>query len=84
MHLLLIKFNRFTAWLLLGMIVIYLSTGFSLCGKLHVDRLIPAQRALALHKSLVWPLTGLFLAHTIVSIYFAMRRWGWIGRKNRL
>jgi hypothetical protein len=68
------KTNRVTGWGLLGMISVYLCTGFAMCGVLGFDRLIVKERALALHKNLIWPLVAFFLAHAVISIYFAMRR----------
>jgi hypothetical protein len=79
----LIRVNRLTAWFLLFMVLTYLCTGLALCGKLRFDRLIQTERALSLHKSLVWPLTALFVSHTAISVYFAFRRWGWIGKRTK-
>lgn len=79
----LLKLNRITGWLLLPAVLIYICTGFAMCGELRFDRLMRIETARALHKNLIWPLVALFSGHAALSIYFAMRRWGWIGSRSR-
>jgi len=81
-HYWLVKLVRLTGWLLLFLMVVYIVTGFSLCGKLNMDKLLDTQSALVIHKIFDWPLVGVFLVHVSVTIYFAMRRGGWIGRSS--
>jgi len=78
----LIKLLRLSGWLLLPLMIIYLVTGFSLCGQFGINQWIEDTVALALHRLLEWPLVGAFLAHALVAIYFAFRRWGWIRSRN--
>jgi hypothetical protein len=61
--------------------IIYIGTGFALCGMLGFDRWFDNQTALAIHQIFDWPLVAIFLLHTTIASYFAMWRWGWI--KNR-
>ena len=81
LHYYLLKLARLSGWLLLPLVIIYIGTGFALCGKLGFSQWIDLQTALAIHQLFDWPLVGLFLLHATITSYFAMRRWGWI--KNR-
>jgi hypothetical protein len=81
-HYYLVKLNRFLAWLLLPVVLIFLTTGFSMSGRLGVNRLVPRERAQALHQNMIWPLVTLFTLHAGLSVYYSFRRWGWIGRKR--
>jgi cytochrome b subunit of formate dehydrogenase len=81
-HYFLIKAARISGWLLLPLMIIYLVTGFALCGKLGFGRLIDLQTALVIHQILDWPLVGVFLVHSSITIYFAFRRWGWISSRT--
>lgn len=79
----LIKTARLTGWLLFFLVLLYILTGFALCGQYGFSELIDAQTALDIHKVFEWPLVAIFLAHSLITIYFAMRRWGWIGTRKR-
>jgi succinate dehydrogenase/fumarate reductase cytochrome b subunit len=79
----LVKIARLTGWLLFFLVLLYLVTGFALCGEYGVSRWISAQRALEIHQLFEWPLIVVFVTHSAVTIYFALRRWGWIGRRAR-
>jgi len=76
----LIKTTRITGWLLLVVVLVCMVSGFSMCGQLGFEALMTTTTALALHKTFVWPLAGLFLIHSLASVYLAFRRWGWIRR----
>jgi hypothetical protein len=82
LHYYLLKLARLSGWLLLPLMVLYIGTGFALCGKFGMNRWIDNQTALAVHQIFEWPLVGLFVSHTTVAVYFAMRRWGWIKNRN--
>jgi len=77
------KIARTSGWLLLLLMILYILTGFALCGEYGVSRLIDAQTALKIHQVFEWPLIGVFLTHASVTIYFAFRRWGWIKKRTR-
>jgi succinate dehydrogenase/fumarate reductase cytochrome b subunit len=74
----LVKTARISGWLLFLLVLLYIVTGFSLCGELGFGRIIDEQSALSIHKVFEWPLVGTFVTHSVVTIYFAFRRWGWI------
>lgn len=78
LHYYLIKIARLSGWLLMGLMTVYLVTGFALCGKLGVSAALDPETALVIHKLFDWPLVVVFLVHSAVTVYFAMRRWGWI------
>ncbi len=80
-HYYLLKLARVSGWLLLPLVILYIGTGFALCGKLGFSKWMDLQSALVIHQFFDWPLVGLFLLHATITAYFAMRRWGWI--KNR-
>ena len=79
----LIKVVRISAWFLFVLMVVYIMTGYALCGKFGVDRWLDAQQALDLHKFLDEVLVALFLIHSIPAMYLAIRRWTWSRRKKR-
>ena len=82
-HYYLIKTARLSGWLLFVLVLLYIGTGFSLCGEYGVSKVIDYTTALAIHQIFEWPLIVLFLVHSGITIYFAMRRWGWIGKGKR-
>jgi hypothetical protein len=84
LHYYLLKLGRLSGWLLLPLVVIYIATGFALCGMLGFDKWIDLQTALRIHQLFDWPLVVLFVLHATIAAYFSMRRWGWIkNRKKR-
>jgi len=82
-HYYLLKTARLSAWLLLLLMLLYILTGFALCGELGMSRLMDLQTALNIHKVFEWPLVALFPIHASITIYFSFRRWGWIKSKNK-
>jgi hypothetical protein len=81
LHYYLLKLARLSGWLLLPLMIIYIGTGFALCGMLGFSRWMDLQTALVIHRIFDWPLVAAFVLHASITTYFAMRRWGWI--KNR-
>ncbi|HOD80693.1 MAG: hypothetical protein BWX88_03335 [Planctomycetes bacterium ADurb.Bin126] len=77
-----IKLLRLSGWLLLPVMVLYVLTGFALCGKLGFEKLMDVQTALAIHQVFDWPLVGLFVLHAAAGVYLSFRRWGWIRRRK--
>ena len=82
-HYYLVKLARLSGWLFLPVMVIYIITGFALCGKLGFEKLINLDTALVIHQVFDWPLVAVFVVHTSITTYFAFRRWGWIKKRNR-
>jgi hypothetical protein len=76
----LLKTVRTSGWLLLALMTLYLVTGFALCGRMGLNRLMDAQTALAIHQFFDWPLVAVVVVHAAITVYFAMRRWGWIRK----
>ena len=76
----LVKVCRGSAYLLFFVMLLFVATGFALCGMLGVERLIGSQQALVVHQLFDWPLIALFLVHSGIGFYLAMRRWGWVRR----
>ena len=79
----LMKVVRVSGWLLFVLVLGYVLTGFSLCGKLGFSRVLDIQTALTIHKFFDWPLVAVFAVHSAATIYFALRRWGWITTRTR-
>ena len=80
----LMKTARLTGWLLLALMLLFMLTGFSLRGELGFDDLIGEKTALKVHQLFRWPLVVVFLLHSVITIYFAMRRWRWIGKRRKV
>jgi len=74
-HLLLIKIVRLSGWFLLVVTLLYIMSGYALCGRFGFGRLIGPSSALRLHKTLNVPFVALFLLHSLPSIYLAVKRW---------
>ena len=79
----LVKTARVSGWLLFLLVLLYIVTGFALCGEFGVDQIVGEQAALSIHKIFEWPLVATFVTHSVVTIYFAFRRWGWIKTRVR-
>lgn len=79
----LMKVLRISGWLLFLLVLLYILTGFALCGRYGFDNLVNYQTAFAVHKIFEWPLIVVFLAHSAAAIYFALRRWGWIKKRAK-
>ena len=79
----LIKTVRLSGWILLPVMLLYIGTGFALCGKLGFGEALNVRKAMAIHKIFDWPLVTVFLVHALVAAYLAMRRWGWIGKRKK-
>ena len=83
LHFYLIKIVRVSGWLLFFLVLLYIVTGFVLCGEPGFSKLCDAETALGIHKVFEWPLVGVFVVHSAITIYFAFRRWGWIKRRTK-
>ena len=77
-HYYLIKAARISGWLLLPLMLLYIVSGFAILGYFGLGRLIEPNKARIIHQDFNWPLVALFLVHASITIYFALRRWGWI------
>ena len=82
-HYYLLKAARLSAWLLLLLMILYILTGFVLCGEFGMSRWMDPKTALYIHQIFEWPLVVCFLIHASITIYFSFRRWGWIKSKNK-
>lgn len=76
----LVKATRISGWLLMVVVLVCIVSGLSMCGQMGFENLMSDTIALVLHKVFVWPLIVLFGVHSLVSVYLAFRRWGWIRR----
>jgi len=77
LHYYLIKTARASGWMLLALMLVYIVTGFSLCGKLGMSGVLDIQSALVIHRLFDWPLVAVFVVHASITVYFAVRRWRW-------
>ena len=80
-----VKALRFTGWILLALMVLYVVSGYALIPEFGCDRLMSNKTAEALH--ITWKLDRLLvpvlLVHSFGAIYLAFRRWGWIKTRRR-
>lgn len=77
-----LKAVRWTGWLLLPVVVLFLFSGYAMSGRYGLGQWLDEATALALHKLLHLPLMILVLVHVGPATYLAMQRWGWIGRRQ--
>jgi hypothetical protein len=75
-----VKVSRLSGYLLFFVMLLFVFTGFALCGKYGVDRLISPRDALAIHQLFDVPLVILFALHSAAVLYLSIRRWGWLKR----
>ena len=79
----LLKTVRISGWVLFFIMVLFIATGFALCGKFGFSKVLSTQKALTIHKIFDFPLILLFLVHSLTAIYLAFRRWGWIKKRTK-
>lgn len=68
---LLVKINRFSAWMLLIFMIIFLISGYAWSHKI----LLPLQMAKNMHTERDLFLVLFFLLHSLIGIRFALARW---------
>lgn len=78
----LLKTVRLSGWVLFFIMILFIVTGFALCGKLGFSKVISTRDALAIHKIFDFPLIVFFMLHSLIGIYLAFRRWGWIKKRT--
>ena len=79
----LVKIVRISGWILLPAVLTYIGTGFTMCGKFGRVSASLKHTSEIIHKTFAWPLLVVFLTHSIVAVYLAIRRWGWIGKRKK-
>ncbi len=77
-NLYLIKIVRISGWVLFFIMLLFVTTGFALCGKFGFSKVMSTEQALKIHRIFDLPLILFFLLHSLIAIYLAFRRWGWI------
>jgi hypothetical protein len=77
-----LKLVRWSGWLLLPLICLFLLTGYIMDGRYGLSRLLDEKSALAFHRMLHIPLVVLVLAHSLPAMYLAVQRWGWIRYRD--
>ena len=73
-----LKMVRWSGWLLLPVVMLFLLTGFAMTDQYGFGKLLEAKTALTCHRMLHGPLIVLTLAHAVPAVYLAFQRWGWI------
>ncbi|MFA5058890.1 MAG: hypothetical protein WC485_12305 [Opitutaceae bacterium] len=76
-----LKLVRWTGWLLLPVVLVFLATGYAMSGRYGLGALTDERTALTLHKLMHLPLGLLVLVHVAPSVYLAFLRWGWIKQR---
>jgi hypothetical protein len=81
-NLVLLKIIRWSGWLLLPLVLLFLLTGYIMDGRYGLARLLDEKTALTFHRMLHLPLIVLVLAHSLPAMYLALQRWGWIKHRE--
>ena len=76
-----IKIMRWSGWLLLPLVMLFLLTGYIMDGRYGFSKLLDEKSALTFHRMLHLPLIILVVAHVVPAVYLAMQRWGWIKQR---
>ena len=73
-----LKIVRWSGWLLLPLVMLFLLTGYVMDGRYGLGKLLDETSALTFHRMLHLPLIVLMVAHVVPAVYLALQRWGWI------
>ena len=73
-----LKIVRWSGWLLLPLVMLFLLTGYIMTGQYGFNKLLDEKSALSFHRMLHLPLIVLVVAHVVPAVYLALQRWGWI------
>ena len=79
---LLLKIDRASGWILLLLMVLFIVSGYSLTSEYGMNRVMDRHVALQIHINLSELVVIFFVIHSSIRIYFALIRWGIIGRKK--
>ncbi len=77
-----IKIMRWSGWLLLPLVMLFLLTGYIIDGRYGFSKLLDEKSALTFHRMLHLPLIVLVVAHVAPAVYLALQRWGWIKHRD--
>ncbi len=83
LHYYLIKTARISGWLLIPLMLLFIVTGFAMRGEFGCDNLLAEEEAKIVHQDFRWALLVVLVIHISITIYFALRRWGWIKSKKK-
>ena len=83
LHYYLIKTARISGWLLIPLMLLFVVTGFAMRGEFGCNNLLTKEQARVIHQDFRWPLLVMLVIHVSITVYFALRRWGWIKKKTR-
>ena len=79
----LMKTSRAAGWLLVVLMPVYVVTGFSMGSIIGMNKVVEPNSAKQIHLLFAWPLVATVVVHSSITVYFAMRRWGWINVRRR-
>jgi len=82
LNVLCLKLVRWTGWLLLPVVLVFLATGYAMSNRYGFGVLANERTALTVLKMMHAPLVILVVAHVLPSLYLAMVRWGWIKHRS--
>ena len=77
-----IKIIRWSGWLLLPLVMLFLLTGYIMDGRYGFGKLLDEKSALTFHRMLHLPLIVLVVAHVVPAVYLAFQRWGRIKHRE--
>jgi hypothetical protein len=77
-----LKIVRWSGWLLLPLVMLFLLTGYIMDGRYGFGKLLDEKSALTFHRMLHLPLIVLVVAHVVPAVYLAFQRWGWIKTRT--
>jgi len=77
-----LKIVRWSGWLLLPLVLLFLLTGYIMDGRYGFGQLLDEKSALTFHRMLHLPLIVLVVAHVVPAVYLAFQRWGWIKTRS--
>ncbi len=79
---LLVKIDRTSAWVLLFLMITFIVTGYSMTSEYGMGSVVNVMTALRIHTGLSELVVIFFAIHAGIQVYFALLRWGILGRKK--
>lgn len=70
--------SRISAWILLILMIMFIMTGYSMVGMYGFNKVIGKGLSLNLHLLFGIPIVLVFIIHSGIQVYFAIKRWRWI------
>ena len=77
-----VKIDRISAWILLVLMILFFISGYSMTSEYGMNNVLQRIPATQIHVGISELVVLFFAIHAGIQIYFALLRWGVIGKKK--